>query len=1059
MSVHNRLLLNRAAVSRQRSLELMMAIEPSQLDRVIALTIERGGTVRRVERSIGYTRVEIPIVELVALVADPAVDAYQIASASLGSWYRDAAPRANQEMFRGFETAAPFPFPPTEPPSKSPMLTPAAARAIAASTDEYTDVASWLTEHPTFDGRGVTIALLESGEAEFAHPALQTARSLDGREVPKLVGILNAIDPTAPDSSRVNLSTEIDATSTWARIGSRTYILPRPGAYRFGLFTVPAGGNVVHQFGVLRDSASGELRVDTNGNADFRDERAVADVNERLDVASLRIAYPHPIDVPFVAAHGATPGQAHIYLSRSAHQTMTMSVAAANRTASTLAEGVASNARVLLIRVGGTEMRLSDLLEGYLEAIKRSDVDIVCDSAGIAMVPDTNGEFVGVFINRLLTVYDKPIVHGAGNSLLLLNGVSALGRAISVGGAIGAGEFSAIYGGGNVAPIAPHPLSVAGPSLDSAIKPDILAPVHRIAASTLGSSLRVELPRNAPTASLPPGYTISCCTSASSPYAAGVAALLVSAAKQRGLPYSADSIGRALRFGARLLAGAPIERQGNGVVDVSGAWQTLQSAEPARIDASGLFEREGWQVGHRRNRVLWLTRRSGEAMPIEYRVEWSGNDGTFETARRVVVPLGRPVPLEVEISARDSGVHAALLELRDVRTGALAARIGATIVAAEQFDRRSGDIRLSGTVPLMTTRSHYIAMPSSVDAVSITLVVHGGSLGAAIVPSDGLLREYYGHVFPQAGRTFTAGTYTVILPHPSPGTWSVTLVNDSIWREADRSLVSSADARYSVSIRLMRTSLFLRRSSPTSIDVEVENGGAAIEDGVLQLSPATITPAEGRFDATGLPVQVQTDVPSSAEVFAVRARTADLSHQPLDLHLYDCSSGECFSWDFTHPSTNDHTFVVRKPAPGRWIAAVNPAASPARTDRFMVDRVIASDDAPIVERLGYLAPKSRSRRRLSVPTGRFDRVKDAFVEIIDLSADADAREHRWETRDGLPNLAEVRVAAGLATLRGVVQGGDERSPPPRIPHRLGSSAARASTPGGTRERARRARTP
>src|SRR5262249_12973850 len=61
MSVHNRLLLNRAAISNQRMIELMMVVEPSQFDRIGALAIERGGSVRRSERAIGYLRVEVPI--------------------------------------------------------------------------------------------------------------------------------------------------------------------------------------------------------------------------------------------------------------------------------------------------------------------------------------------------------------------------------------------------------------------------------------------------------------------------------------------------------------------------------------------------------------------------------------------------------------------------------------------------------------------------------------------------------------------------------------------------------------------------------------------------------------------------------------------------------------------------------------------------------------------------------------------------------------------------------------------------------------------------------------
>src|SRR5436853_409570 len=105
MSVHNRLLLNRLAVAGERMLEVMLVGDMSQVAHVASLVDACGGRVRRVETSIGYLRAELPIDRLTALVADPAVDAYQISSLSRGSWYRDGPPEANVDLFRRFETA------------------------------------------------------------------------------------------------------------------------------------------------------------------------------------------------------------------------------------------------------------------------------------------------------------------------------------------------------------------------------------------------------------------------------------------------------------------------------------------------------------------------------------------------------------------------------------------------------------------------------------------------------------------------------------------------------------------------------------------------------------------------------------------------------------------------------------------------------------------------------------------------------------------------------------------------------------------------------------------
>ena len=98
--------------------------------------------------------------------------------------------------------------------------------------------------------------------------------------------------------------------------------------------------------------------------------------------------------------------------------------------------------------------------------------------------------------------------------------------------------------------------------------------MQRLAAITPWAS-GASLPKNAPTRSTGPGYEVSCCTSAGSPYAAGLAALLLSAAKQEHVAYAVATLGRALRIGARFLPHTPSYLQGNGVLDVSAAWREL----------------------------------------------------------------------------------------------------------------------------------------------------------------------------------------------------------------------------------------------------------------------------------------------------------------------------------------------------------------------------------------------------------------------------------------------------------------------------------------------------
>ena len=268
---------------------------------------------------------------------------------------------------------------------------------------------------------------------------------------------------------------------------------------------------------------------------------------------------------------------------------------------------------MLLVARSNAGWALADFIEAYLETARRPDVDVLCDASAINVVPDTAADFVALMLSRVVAAYGKPIFRGAGNTSLRFSSASANGEIFSVGGTLGPQTFEAFYGGAALPGLIVHPTGAAGPALDGGVKPDFLAPMHVIAADTPASAQDIGVPSAAPTAKLPPGHQISCCTSASSPYAAGVAALLISRARLEGVTYTFPMLARALRLGTRFLPGTPSYQQGNGVMDVEAAWRELSTAtEGPRITASArivtplamsaahgevgsaIFERDGW---------------------------------------------------------------------------------------------------------------------------------------------------------------------------------------------------------------------------------------------------------------------------------------------------------------------------------------------------------------------------------------------------------------------------------------------------------------------------------
>lgn len=1013
MSFHNRLLLNRAVVNGFSTIEVMVLAKNGRLAEVASLVERMNGRVALTDADVGYLRVELPLDRLLRVVSSPDVEAYQISTFSKGAWYRDTAPRANAEMFRELETT-PIGGQAIDLPNL-PDLAVKRARDTGFTGDDELGLGRWFEQHPTFDGRGVTIGLIENAQLDLSHPAFGAA---------KLAGILNTIDPDDPDDTRVELDRAVRAATTWQIIGNRTYILPRPGDFRFGLFTLPAGANVAHQFAVLEDSATGDTWIDGNGNADFRDETPLVDVSQRVDIRHLKLRHPRAIDIAFVASPGRRQHVWHVYVGRGDHQTMTASVAAGNKTSDSLAYGVAPRARIVLVRTDTNEYRLRHVVEGYLQAARDPRIDIMAAATGFELVPDTDADFAGLFFTRLIAVWQKPTFQSAGNRQGWIGGVTSLGDVFSVGGTLSPETFAAFYGGGTLGTTIVHPSSAGGPALDGRLKPDFLAPTHRIAAG-LSTRSRLVVPRNEPAYQLPPGYQISCCTSASSHFAAGFAALLLSGLRQEALPYSFNRFSYALRMGSRFLKGSPAHQQGNGILNIEASWDFLRSTSELPLitatadivhplagyaahgtHGSGIFERDGWKAGADGRRELRLRRQSGRRGDVLYRVSWTGNDGTFSAPPSIRLPLDSTVALPVDIKVSSPGAHSALLNLHDA-TNVIVFRTQATIVASETFDPRSHTLRLTGSVPPLRASTHYIAVPDGFSAVSLDFELLRGSAGVNVIPSHGLFPAYQGHVGPQNGRTFTPGRYSVNLPHPSAGVWTIDVTNTSARRERARELVSLEPVEYVITVRLHRVTMDGTRINDDVMAVEMTNDGSELHEPVVQTSAAAHSTHASRLLENGLPNVFTVDVPQGTSTLSVHARVAG-GPSKLELYLYDCSTGECFSHNYTIPAAKTQRLTVRKPAPGRWIAAINAAPLVPGKDAFMLETIVAGPP----QRSPIGLPRAPGAQWTVTVVHSADPSAAILAEVIDGRTERDNLEYPWEIRENFPKLPHNPIAAG-----------------------------------------------
>ena len=94
----------------------------------------------------------------------------------------------------------------------------------------------FVSEHPTWDGRGTTIGIIDSG-VDFGHPALQTTSTGER----KIVDWVTATDPTFTngvnndnDPTWLNMSTQVSGP-TFTQAGT-TYTAPAAGTFRFAVF-------------------------------------------------------------------------------------------------------------------------------------------------------------------------------------------------------------------------------------------------------------------------------------------------------------------------------------------------------------------------------------------------------------------------------------------------------------------------------------------------------------------------------------------------------------------------------------------------------------------------------------------------------------------------------------------------------------------------------------------------------------------------------------------------------------------------------------------------------
>ncbi len=507
------------------SVTLLVAAKPGKNASATRAIESIGGVVRFREDDLDYLRVVIAPAKVNAVAALPDVYAVEVSETV-------ALPDPRPDGVVGI---IPQPVPGAGTPSDNPYMP---IRDIGA--------AQFLAANPAWDGRGVTIGILDSG-VTLDHPSLATTSTGER----KIVDWVTYTDPfTDNDPTWIAMSAQVSGASFV--VNGVTYTVPAAGSYRFGLFNErdprlggevgsdvnrdgnPAGSSGL--FGVLWDTKTNTVWVDTNQNNSFADEMAMRDYKVAYHINYFGVDNPATAvaeRMPFVIQTDGKNKFVNIGIVSGAHGSHVAGIAAGNSLFGGAVSGAAPGAKIVSVRVclfiaGCTAHAM---VEGMIHAAKQANVDVINMSIGGLPALNDGNNARAVLYDRLIERYNVQMFISAGNSGPGMNTIgdpSVAGKVMSVGAYITDDTYLAAYGAQLYEEDNLHYFSSRGPREDGGFKPNVVASGAAI------STIPMWQPQGCLAQACPVGYALFNGTSMASPQAAGAAALLVSASKQTG---------------------------------------------------------------------------------------------------------------------------------------------------------------------------------------------------------------------------------------------------------------------------------------------------------------------------------------------------------------------------------------------------------------------------------------------------------------------------------------------------------------------------------------------
>ena len=933
--------------------------------------------IRFSDDKVGYFRVDVSKEHLLALLDIPGLAEALLYTPRYHYYYDDPslAPGAIRRPEPVPTIALPYPTVATSLPKDGPYF----AAAEAGLT------AFW-KEHPDADGRGERIALMDQG-VDLLHPALQLGRAANGTLVPK-VADFSVVTSPSEDAGWVQFGDPIATKGATFSAAGRDWKAPFDGTFRFGIFSKhvvlvgspgvppdPLDKSISLSVGVLWHEPSGRAWVDTDGDGDFSDNRALTDyaLNHAIDWFGSRAA-GEDNRIPFAAKIDRSRHAAFLTIAHGPHGVLAAGPAAANRLSGGLYDGAAPSSQLVDVRQPPTE---DENLASWLGAFARRDVDVVNRSGRLAVAQDIGGvDFPRHVLERAVLAYDKPFACycNAVNMLYVLDyqNPAMLRRNRQI-----PPPYAETINGGLVDTAAPFP--------PDGLVNTILAPSASIILASRympftipdkSGRERVAGFTDVFEPSAPAGYAIGANPSPTIPVVSGILADLIGAAKRDRVRYNAVRLTQALFLSAVPVRGFSASRQGFGLVNAAAAWhqlvsmaavddpksRTLTSFSAQRIidgrlsDIQG-FHIEAWRSNAISRGVVFITRHGGYSAGRRYRLALRGDAGVVKLIDRDAVFVeGRPARVRFEANVAPD-YHVTFIAVVDAKSGTVMYEVPISTRAAwipQSAAQGIEDYR--SAIPPRRLERHYVYVGSDVQALRFVMKIP--DVGPWRISARGMPGLRVDRVNDASGETppTTADaahhvgplqTFASLVPNSESGLRQITWENRGRPEYETQYDPPAPDVPITASLRVTKYAVAFTPGADLRT-VRATNKLAEIE-GKVELYDAQLAVSDlAGSDAHAMAVERRT-LAAGVSQWRVKISRSPGETSPADVFVLNCTkSGDCPVVAQQSLSAGDATLAVDDPGPGEWRIVVRARNATHREQTYRLQEALLTPAAASV---------------------------------------------------------------------------------------------------------------